>query len=182
MRLVASHGSPPCCPVSREPNGRGSPCCPARWPRRWGAWTRGPLRCKHGHGCPCPLPRRLRDTVTGRLHPAASSAHVSLVLIPGLSPGRSLLGQSHPDLPCAGRAAPPKGRGRPGLLRSPEPFAGRGRCLCCSPGPTLGSKGGCWIPPTAGPLTFCLRPVNPRWPVPRYDDSGAEFVCLHLPT
>ena len=64
----------------------------------------------------------------------------------------------------------------------PVPFGGRGRCLCCSPEPLSGSKGDCWISPTVGPLTFCLRPVNPRWPVASYDDSDAEFVFLHLPT
>jgi len=46
----------------------------------------------------------------------------------------------------------------------------------------LGSKWDCWIAHTGGLVTFCLRPVNPRWPDQSYDDSDAEFVFLHLAT
>src|SRR5262249_11257079 len=63
---------------------------------------RNQRRCRHRRS----LPRCLRSARTGRPYPAASRAHVSLVLIPGLSPGPSLLGQSSPRTPCAGRAAP----------------------------------------------------------------------------
>src|SRR5947209_13765096 len=44
--------------------------------------------------------------LTGHLYPTANRAHVGVILIPGLSPRRLLLGQSHHGLPCARRAAP----------------------------------------------------------------------------
>src|SRR5262249_43879628 len=47
------------------------------------------------------LPRCLRSARTDRPYPAVSRAHVSVLLIPRLSPGPSLLGPSSPRAPCA---------------------------------------------------------------------------------
>jgi hypothetical protein len=113
-------------------------------------------------GCHRSLPRCRCSTLIDHLYPVANSAHVSLVLVPGLSPGPSLLGQSLPAGSSA-RCYSLGGRESAGLLRSVGPFdAARGSPLVHRP---------CWLAPRVSEGTrsfpstqdsnFCCRSAIP---------------------
>src|SRR5262249_11257080 len=71
-------------------------------------------------------------------------------LSPGFPRGLRFLGNPPPARPAPDGLLP-GGRGGRGLLRSCRPFAGRGRCPCCSPGPEWVASGGAEFPTPQAP-------------------------------